>query len=257
MLTEALKSIKGIWKILNAWACADGVTGPLVKITRLLSGCSSIAGYGLLFLFDGCHIARQLIRVKQVGDKPEIILLFSPRGIFSGIKPHTDIEVAVADLSLQRIDLQEIIDTEFYIAADAVQAIRMLLERGGDIGDPDIGELENGIVAKLYFRPEPDIRTYFVIDVLRQIFLAGGSDDVGDGQFVRLEVKPEGSFSSFDLLEPKRIVDYFAAEADIAAVDLTREIAEQERRIVDGKITPKIMEVVRVFFKGYGEVMDR
>ena len=48
------------------------------------------------------------------------------------------------------------------------------------------------------------------------------------------------------------IVDYFAAKADIAAIDLAGQISEQERRIVDGQVAAKIMEVVRVFLNEAG-----
>src|SRR5580698_4489963 len=83
----------------------------------------------LFLLFYRCHIALQLIRIEKVGGKPKIIFLLPSRGIFPGVQPHTEIEVAVPELSLQRIDLQEVIGTEFDVAAYTVQAVGMLLER--------------------------------------------------------------------------------------------------------------------------------
>src|SRR5579872_627639 len=103
----------------------------------------------LLSLLGRSYIVVDLIQVQQLRAEPEVILFFAPDRILAGIEPHGQVEIAVADPAFQRVDLKEVIETEFDIAADAVHPDGVLLQGARDIGDMDIGELKDGIVPQI------------------------------------------------------------------------------------------------------------
>ena len=99
-------------------------------LARLLRVATPAAAGATLFL--GAALARadevddytrKLIDIEQVGGKMKIVLLFAACRILARIETHAEIEVAVADPSPERIDLDEIVGPELDISADAVQPV--------------------------------------------------------------------------------------------------------------------------------------
>src|SRR5450631_3745562 len=67
------------------------------------------------------YIIGQFIHIQETGSELQIIFFFPACSILAGVQTHTEIEIALPDLSFEGIDLQEIIGADLYVPADAVQ----------------------------------------------------------------------------------------------------------------------------------------
>src|SRR6185312_14132088 len=134
--------------------------------------------------------------------------------------------IAVPDTASKGIDLDEMIGTEFDIAANAVHPDGLLLQSPGNIGYFDIGEPENGVVPQLGFRAQPDTGGNFLLEVLGDIMISRTAKQIVHGQAFRFQIESDQRFSFLHLRKPQGVVVDPAAEADVAAVQLTAEVAQ-------------------------------
>ena len=218
-------------------------------------GCSRWIGGGRLnfFLFGGGDIVRQLIDIEEPGGPLQIILFFPAQGILAGVEPHADVEVGVADLAAERVDLDEVVGTEFYIAADTVQLVFMCFQCAGDIGDLYIGEFEHGVITQFRLASQPDVGTDLLPVILGHILPAFFTQQVPHGQPLGFQIEGQQGLSLLHFIEPEGVVIDATLECYVAAVDAAGKVAQQDGGVADREVGAKIMKGMRVVLERGGE----